>query len=90
VVYYETKIAFDQSPEGLMPEMTADVEIITAQKENVLLVSEAALRKREDGWKVEIVGDGATREVGVQIGIRAKGIAEIISGIAEGDLVVIP
>jgi len=90
VVYYETKVAFDQSPEGLMPEMTADVEIITAQKENVLLVSEAALRKREDGWKVEIVGDGATREVGVQIGIRAKGIVEIISGIAEGDLVIIP
>lgn len=90
VVYYETKVAFDQSPEGLMPEMTADVEIITAQKENVLLVSEAALRKREDGWKVEVVGDDATREVGVQIGIRAKGIAEIISGIAEGDLVIIP
>jgi len=90
VVYYETKIAFDQSPEGLMPEMTADVEIITAQKENVLLVSEAALRKREDGWKLEIVKDGVPREVNVQVGIRAEGVAEIISGVAEGDLVIVP
>jgi len=90
VVYYETKIAFDQSPEGILPEMTADVEIITAQKENTLLISEAALRKREDGWKVEIVANGTPREVGVEVGIRAKGIAEIISGLAEGDLVIIP
>jgi len=73
-----------------MPEMTADVEIITAQKENVLLVSEAALRKREDGWKLEIVKDGVPREVNVQVGIRAEGVAEIISGVAEGDLVIVP
>lgn len=90
VVYYEAKAAFDQSPEGILPEMTADVEITTEKKDNVLLAPESALRRREGGWKLEILKDGGPREVDVQIGIRAKGMAEILSGVAEGDLVIIP
>lgn len=90
VVYYETGIAFDSAPEGLLPEMTADVEIVTAEKDGALLVSENGLRKKDGGWYAQILIDGQARDVQVQIGIRAKGIAEILSGIAEGDLVIIP
>lgn len=90
VVYYETRIMFDQAPDGLLPDMTADVEIITAQKDNVLLISETALHKKDGGWYAQILKDGQAQEIPVQIGIRAKGIAEIVSGLAEGDQVIIP
>ncbi len=91
VVYYPVKISFDAPPENLKPDMTADVEIITAKKQNVLLVSETALQKNpEGGWFARILENGAPREVAVQIGIRAKGQTEITSGLSEGDQIVIP
>jgi len=92
VVYYQTKIAFDQvAPEALKPEMTADVEIIAAQSDDALLVSETALRKKTGGgWFVQVLENGVSRDVDVQIGIRSKGMAEIISGLSEGDEVIIP
>lgn len=90
VVYYRARIAFDGDSERMKPDMTADVEIVTAQKDNVLLVSESALRRKDGGWYARVVENGVLREVAVQAGIRAKGLVEIISGLAEGDQVIIP
>jgi multidrug efflux pump subunit AcrA (membrane-fusion protein) len=39
---------------------------------------------------VQVLENGAPREVFVQAGIRAKGMVEIVSGLAEGDQVIIP
>ncbi len=91
VVYYETKIVFSgNAPETLKPEMTADVEIITAEKENVLLVSESAIRRRQNRYFAQVLQDGQPEEVQVQVGIRSEGMAEITSGLSEGDQVIIP
>ena len=90
VVYYRTRVAFDTDSEKIKPDMTADVEIITAQNDDALLISESALRRKDGGWYVQVLENGAPREVFVQAGIRAKGMVEIVSGLAEGDQVIIP
>ncbi|UMX48355.1 MAG: efflux RND transporter periplasmic adaptor subunit [Candidatus Nealsonbacteria bacterium DGGOD1a] len=92
VVYYPTKIAFDEMPQGLKPEMTADIVIVTAFKEDVLQISETALQKnQDDGYFVRILeDDGRPQEANVEVGIKSKGMAEIVSGLSEGQEVIIP
>jgi len=89
VVYYTTTIDFDKVPDGLKPGMTADVVIITARNENALLVPEGAVQKNDAVNFVQIMENGLPRSVKVEIGIRSKGMAEVISGLNKGAEIVI-
>lgn len=91
VVYYSTKIDFEETPPNLKPEMTADVVIKTAFRENALLVPENTVQKRTGGgYYVQILEAGGTREANVETGIRSKGMVEIISGLSDGNEVIVP
>jgi HlyD family secretion protein len=90
VVYYSTKIGFDAPPVGLKPEMTADVVIVTAQSDNALLVSEGAVLKNDQGYYVQVLKNGKSEDVLVQVGIKSKGMAQIVSGVGEDAEVIIP
>jgi HlyD family secretion protein len=90
VVYYTTTIGFDQVPEDIKPGMSADIVIITASNENALLIPEGALQKNDTGNFVQILKSGKPQNVAVQAGIKAKGQVEIISGLNEGEEVIIP
>jgi len=90
VVYYATRIGFDEIPAGIRADMSADVVITTASKKNVIIVSESAIQKKGKDLFVQILKDGNPVESRVMVGIRSKGQAEIFSGVNEGDEVVIP
>ncbi|MBZ9578589.1 efflux RND transporter periplasmic adaptor subunit, partial [Patescibacteria group bacterium] len=47
VVYYEITIDFEDSPEKIKPGMTADIIIKTASRENVLVIPEEAVEKKD-------------------------------------------
>lgn len=90
VVYYEVKIAFEEVPEGVKPGMTADLVIKTAQKENVLVVSEEAIQTRDDRQFVEVFVDGNIQEKDIEAGLKGSNdVVEIISGLKEGEKVII-
>lgn len=89
VVYYITIISAD-NPEGLLkPEMTATVNISLQKKENVLTVPSGAIR-RDGGKKVVFVmqnNQPVKREV--KTGWKDSSYTEILSGLNEGERVVI-
>ncbi len=89
VVYYVTIISFE-NPEGLLrPEMTATVNISLQKKENVLTVPNGAIR-REGGKKVVFVmqnNQPVKREV--KTGWKDSSYTEVLSGLNEGERVVI-
>lgn len=89
VVYYETTIAFDQAKDGLRPGMTADLVIKTASKENALFITKDAIS--ENGRKtVEVYKDGKSEIREIQTGLEGNdNRVEIISGLSEGEQVVI-
>lgn len=89
VVYYEITIAFDVLKEGIKPGMTVDVVIKTAAKENVLTISKEAIR--ENGKiTVLVLNNGKEEEKEIEIGLEGNdGRIEIISGLSEGEEVVI-
>ena len=92
VVAYEVKIAFDVPPDaGVKVGMSADADIIIAERSNVLLVPDRAIDADSQGNSVVkvVVAEGETETRPVVTGISDGLQTEIISGISEGETVVI-
>lgn len=90
VVTFEVKIEVQGRDKQLLkPEMTANVDIIVADKAGVLIVpSEVVLRKKGD-YIVRIkMDDGRTEERRVKVGISDGVMTEITEGLNQGDTVV--
>ncbi|MBW2601998.1 MAG: efflux RND transporter periplasmic adaptor subunit [Deltaproteobacteria bacterium] len=90
VVTFEVKIeALGKTKSLLKPEMTANVEIIVAEKEEALLVpAEAVLYKEREPFVQVMKDDGSVKERPVQLGISDGVATEITSGVNQGDTVV--
>lgn len=90
VVTYEVIIEIDNRDLKLKPGMTANVEIITAQKEDVLLVPNKSLRffvedengntKRYADRGIWTLQDGKPQRISVTIGVADENKTEITSG----------
>lgn len=90
VIYYETIIAFDSLPEGIKPGMTADIVVRTMTKDNVLSIPSVAIQNKDGKNIVEVFDGTETNEKEVAIGlIGSNDLTEIVSGLSEGDKVVI-
>lgn len=87
---FPTTIRFD-APEDvdLRPGMNATVNFITDERQNVLLVPQSAVRAVGERTYVTVVRGGEEQEIEVVLGQQANGMAEVISGLNEGDVVVI-
>jgi len=91
VVYYGIKIDFQNPPQETRPGMSADIVIKTAQKDNVLMVSEGVVEKKDGKTFVQIVKDEKLTEKEIQTGLAGNaGMIEVISGLSEGEEVAIP
>lgn len=69
-----------------------EVRVVVWEGEGLLRVPESALfrhGREQQGWAVFRVEDGRAREVPVELGHRNGLVAEVLSGLAEGDRVVI-
>jgi len=74
----------------ILPGMTATIEIITEQKQNALVVPQDILIVKPNGDKYVFVVDSDTAKmVKIAAGIESNTEIEIISGLKEGDKVVI-
>ena len=91
VVTFETRIEVTSENKNLlMPEMTADVEIVVAEKEDVLTIPSSALQREGPTYFVMVAdggGEGERREV--VTGINDGNKVEIVSGLTESDVVLV-
>jgi membrane fusion protein (multidrug efflux system) len=84
-----TVVASLSNPDNaLMPGMFLSIAL-EKRRENVLLIPEEALVPREGRQFVFVVEEGKAVEHEVDLGGRAPGYAEVRSGLAPGDLVVV-
>lgn len=67
----------------------AEVSLIIWERADVLKVPTSALFREGDKWAVFTVGDGTARQTIVRIGLRNALEAEVLSGLGEGDLVIV-
>jgi RND family efflux transporter MFP subunit len=90
VVYYEIIVGFNQSPLGMRPGMTADINIQTDLKEDVLIIPREAIQRKEGKNLVKVLVGDLIEEREIEIGIRgADNMVEIISGVAEDEKVIL-
>ncbi|MCL2161002.1 MAG: efflux RND transporter periplasmic adaptor subunit [Betaproteobacteria bacterium] len=87
-VLLRARLANDEG--RLRPGVFARVRLIVEQRDNVVLVPEAALIPMPgQTQKVFQVRDGKAYQVGVKTGLRRAAEVEIVEGLAPGDLVVV-
>jgi HlyD family secretion protein len=89
VVTYRVRVSFPDDEPRVLVGMSANLSIIAARKEGVLLVPNTALLPKGAGRVVQVPTEqGGTREVDVQTGLTDGVQTEITSGLKEGDKVV--
>lgn len=91
VVLYTALFDVANPERELMTQMSAQVFFIVAEAKDVLTVPAAALRTRRDGGTfVEVQTALGSEEREVEAGVRTRVLAEIRSGLEEGETVVLP
>ncbi|MCK5332508.1 efflux RND transporter periplasmic adaptor subunit [Candidatus Parcubacteria bacterium] len=88
VIYYKLTTMFAGDGKIIKPGMTANLDIMTARKDDVVLIPFQALKDRGGQKYVQILEDGEAREVLVEVGLRGDIDLEITSGLHEGQDVV--
>jgi HlyD family secretion protein len=89
IIYYQVTIDFPNQPENIKSGMTADITIQTAKKENVLRVTKNAIQNIEGQDIVQIVVEKQIKDQKIVTGLEGNDYYEILSGLLEGDIVVI-
>jgi HlyD family secretion protein len=88
VVTFEVKIEVIGEQKNLLkPEMTANIEIVAAARDDVLTVPVEALIRKERKFYSTVVNGSSNEEREVTIGITDGVKTEIASGLAEGQTV---
>jgi len=86
---YEVKMRVPNPDHRLKAGIFAQVEILPAPKEGVLLVPREALRTEQGRTRVLTVRDGRAVAVPVQLGLVARDAVEVRAGLADGQRVIV-
>ena len=91
IVFYETTIEMTNPGEELRDGMSATADIITDERNGVLLVPMSALIRESGNYYVmKVIDEETTEKTQVKVGLDNDRYMEIISGVNEGDRIVIP
>lgn len=74
----------------LIPNLTVDVEISGESASSVWMLPRESLIRTETGDAVWIASDGVAARRTVQVGVRGANRVEIVSGLGEQDVVLLP
>ncbi|OGB85676.1 hypothetical protein A2994_02875 [candidate division Kazan bacterium RIFCSPLOWO2_01_FULL_48_13] len=89
VVNYKATIVFDQPVAGLVSSLTADLEIITDSRPDVLIVPRRALVKTANGYIIKVLQDKQVVEKSIEVGLLGDTDAEIVGGLAANEQIIL-
>jgi RND family efflux transporter MFP subunit len=94
VVYYKIKLKMESDDSRLKIGMSCDVDVLTDEKDEVLMVSRRAVKSEDDKQYIEILKmDGkiiTTEKVYVETGLAGDGgMIEVKSGLTEGQEIIV-
>jgi multidrug efflux pump subunit AcrA (membrane-fusion protein) len=90
VVTYNVTFALLGTSAKLKPGMTADIEVVTAERDNALHVPTTAVTGSGANAQVTVLRSGKQVVTPVVAGLKGDDATEITSGLAAGDTVVLP
>jgi HlyD family secretion protein len=89
VVNYPATVVITDSNDAVRPGMNASVGIVIDRRENVLLVPNRAVRTQGRQRVVTVLYQDQLIEAPVTLGLTGDTQSEVVSGLQEGDLVVL-
>ena len=91
VVTFKVYLVLEESSMMIRPAMTVQVEVITENKEGVLVVPDKAVKPYQGGKAVQVLSQKTGQIVykPVEVGVEGEVYTEIVSGIKEGEEVVV-
>jgi RND family efflux transporter MFP subunit len=88
VISYQIKIGFDKNDPRLKSGLTANIDIQTKHKDNVLILPQYAVLQNDQGTFVETLVNNKIVQNPVTLGIQdEKGNVEVVSGVTLGEQV---
>ncbi|MCA9385519.1 efflux RND transporter periplasmic adaptor subunit [Candidatus Dojkabacteria bacterium] len=87
VVNYIVEVSFTTPLELLYEGLSVDVEIITNQSEETLVVPLVGVSQESDGYYVTLRNGTTRRKQKVEIGLSSDFEYEILAGLSEGDVI---
>lgn len=88
VTTYPTVIKLDTAIDGVFANMSVQANIITATKDNTLIVPTTAITTSNGEKTVRVMKNGKSETVTVETGLTNGSETEITSGLSEGDTIV--
>jgi len=87
---YPVKVEIDRDDSRVRSSMSADITIITGSKKHVLAVPISSITTLADGktFVDKVIGNSVERTE-VKIGIYGAAYAEVLSGLKEGDTILL-
>ncbi len=86
---FEVRARLKEMPPAIKPGMSAEVEVIVDKVDNALIVPSQAVIERNGNSFIYVVKDSKARLVQVKTGRSNWTYTEVLSGISEGDEVII-
>ncbi|MEU4158222.1 efflux RND transporter periplasmic adaptor subunit [Actinoplanes sp. NPDC026670] len=91
VVTYGVTVSLPNPPDGAKPGQTVTVSVVTGSVENAVMVNSAAVTTIGNRHSVTVLDSAGKQEVRqVQVGLEGDDAAQITSGLASGERVVVP
>ncbi len=90
VPVYGIDIAIDVPAQSLKAGMSGTAAVILASKQNVLTVPNTVIRTVNGQRGVQVLKGGEVVDTAATFGLANDTVTEVVSGLAEGDTVVIP
>ncbi|HEY67065.1 MAG TPA: efflux RND transporter periplasmic adaptor subunit [Thermoflexia bacterium] len=91
VVYYDVIISLEPTDAPIRADMTANATIVVDELTDVLMIPTWVVHVDRDTGQTYVhrqAGDGIER-VDVELGVRYEGRAQVLSGLSEGDVVIL-
>ena len=87
---YGAKIQFSKKDSRIKSGLTANVDILIAERKNVIVLPSRAIAEKDGKMMVKVLVNGKAEEIEVKIGLKGSdGTTEITEGIHEGEKVII-
>jgi HlyD family secretion protein len=90
VIYYKVKIVFNPGKYEIRSGMTANITITTNSKPGVLKIPTRTIIEKNNEKFVNVLKNNLPAETAIKIGLRGdEGMVEVLSGLKEGDSLVL-
>jgi len=88
VIYYKVTTMFSGGAETIKHGMTANLDILTAKKDSVIMIPFQALKEKNGKKYVQILENNKVKNIPIEIGLKGDINLEVVDGLKEGQKII--